>query len=86
MAQAVEIVDELQRMREAALERSLVTAAADGSSAAFEQLYRRHAARVHALCLRMLRRGVYRACASAHSHEKKNNYFSQRRVRAHTQP
>ena len=53
MAQAVEIVDELQRMRETALERSLVTAAADGSSAAFEQLYRRHAARVHALCLRM---------------------------------
>jgi RNA polymerase sigma-70 factor (ECF subfamily) len=53
LAQAVEIVDELQRMRETALERSLVTAAADGSSAAFEQLYRRHAARVHALCLRM---------------------------------
>jgi hypothetical protein len=28
LAQAVEIVDELQRMREAALERGLVTAAA----------------------------------------------------------
>lgn len=53
MAQAVEIVDELQRMREAAEERGLVTAAADGSAAAFEQLYRRHAGRVHALCLRM---------------------------------
>jgi RNA polymerase sigma-70 factor (ECF subfamily) len=53
LAQAVETVDELQRMREAAEERSLVIAAADGSSAAFEQLYRRHSARVHALCLRM---------------------------------
>jgi RNA polymerase sigma-70 factor (ECF subfamily) len=31
----------------------LVTSAADGSSVAFEQLYRRHSARIHALCLRM---------------------------------
>ena len=53
MAYAGEVVDELQRAREAAEERRLVTSAADGSSAAFEQLYRRHAARIHALCLRM---------------------------------
>ena len=45
--------DELQRAREAAEERSLVAAAAGGSSTAFESLYRRHAARVYALCLRM---------------------------------
>ena len=53
MAYAGEVVDELQRAREAAEERRLVTSAADGSSAAFEQLYRRHVARIHALCLRM---------------------------------
>lgn len=53
MAHAGEVVDELQRAREAAEERRLVTSAADGSSAAFEQLYRRHAARIHGLCLRM---------------------------------
>jgi RNA polymerase sigma-70 factor (ECF subfamily) len=50
---AGEVVDELQRAREAAEERRLVTSAADGSSVAFEQLYRRHSARIHALCLRM---------------------------------
>ena len=49
-----EVVDELQRVREAAEERRLVTSAGlRASSVAFEQLYRRHAARVHALCLRM---------------------------------
>lgn len=53
MASAGEVVDELQRAREAAEERRLVVAAADGSSTAFEALYRRHAARVYALCLRM---------------------------------
>jgi RNA polymerase sigma-70 factor (ECF subfamily) len=53
LAHAGEVVDELQRAREAAEERRLVTSAADGSPAAFEQLYRRHCARVHALCLRM---------------------------------
>jgi len=53
LAQAGEVVDELQRAREAAEERRLVASAADGSSASFEQLYRRHAPRVYALCLRM---------------------------------
>jgi RNA polymerase sigma-70 factor (ECF subfamily) len=53
LAHAGEVVDELQRAREAAEERRLVTSAADGSSAAFEQLYRRHSARIHGLCLRM---------------------------------
>jgi RNA polymerase sigma-70 factor, ECF subfamily len=48
-----EVVDELQRAREAAEERRLVLSAADGSSAAFEALYRRHVSRVYALCLRM---------------------------------
>jgi RNA polymerase sigma-70 factor (ECF subfamily) len=47
------VVDELQRARDAAAERQLVASAAAGSTAAFEQLYRRYAARVHALCLRM---------------------------------
>jgi RNA polymerase sigma-70 factor (ECF subfamily) len=51
--QAGAVVDELQRARDAAAERQLVAAAAAGSTAAFEQLYRRYAARVHALCLRM---------------------------------
>jgi len=50
---AGEVVDELQRAREAAEERRLVLAAADGSSTAFEALYRRHVPRVYALCLRM---------------------------------
>ena len=44
---------ELERARQAAAERRLVDAAARGSQAAFEQLYRLHAGRVHALCLRM---------------------------------
>jgi RNA polymerase sigma-70 factor (ECF subfamily) len=51
--QAGPMVDELQRARDAAAERQLVTTAAAGSTTAFEQLYRRHAPRVHALCLRM---------------------------------
>jgi RNA polymerase sigma-70 factor (ECF subfamily) len=51
--QAGAVVDELQRARDAAAERQLVAAAAAGSTAAFEQLYRRYVARVHALCLRM---------------------------------
>ena len=46
-------VDELQRARDAAEERRLVAAAVDGSAPAFEALYRRHVARIHALCLRM---------------------------------
>ena len=53
MPRGEEGIDELQRAREAAEERRLVAAAAGGSSAAFESLYRRHAARVYALCLRM---------------------------------
>jgi RNA polymerase sigma-70 factor (ECF subfamily) len=53
LAQAEEVVDELQRAREAAEERRLVLAAAEGSSVAFEALYRRHVPRVYALCLRM---------------------------------
>jgi RNA polymerase sigma-70 factor (ECF subfamily) len=48
-----EVVDELQRARDAAEERRLVAAAVDGSTPAFEALYRRHVARIHALCLRM---------------------------------
>lgn len=53
MAQAGEVLDELQRARESAEERRLVTSVVDGSSTAFEQLYRRHTPRVYALCLRM---------------------------------
>ena len=53
MPKGEEVVDELQRAREAAEERRLVAAADDGSVPAFEALYRRHAARIHALCLRM---------------------------------
>lgn len=53
MAQAVEVVDELQPARAAAEERRLVAAAVAGSTVAFEQLYRRHSRRVYALCLRM---------------------------------
>lgn len=48
-----EAVDEIQHAREAAEERKLVASAVAGSARAFEGLYRRHAARVHALCLRM---------------------------------
>lgn len=53
MVQAVEVVDELQLARDAAEERRLVASAAGGSTAAFEQLYRRHVPRVQALCVRM---------------------------------
>lgn len=53
MLQAGPVVDELQRARDVTAERQLVATAAAGSTAAFEQLYRRHAPRVHALCLRM---------------------------------
>lgn len=53
MLHAGAVVDELQMARDAAAERQLVASAAAGSTAAFEQLYRRYAARVHALCLRM---------------------------------
>ena len=45
--------NELDRARQAAEERRLVAAAAGGSQAAFERLYRLHAGRVHGLCLRM---------------------------------
>lgn len=51
--QPVAVVDELQRARDVAAERQLVASAAGGSTPAFEQLYRRHAARVYAVCLRM---------------------------------
>lgn len=44
---------EIDRAREVAEERRLVAAAAAGSVAAFEALYRRHVGRVHGLCLRM---------------------------------
>lgn len=44
---------EFERARQAADERKLVEAAAAGSPAAFEALYRRHVGRVHGLCLRM---------------------------------
>jgi RNA polymerase sigma-70 factor (ECF subfamily) len=53
LLQPVAVVDELQRARDAAAERQLVAFAAGGSTPAFEQLYRRHAARVYAVCLRM---------------------------------
>ena len=53
MPKGEEVVDELQRAREAAEERRLVAAAVDGSVPAFEALYRRHVPRIHALCLRM---------------------------------
>jgi RNA polymerase sigma-70 factor (ECF subfamily) len=48
-----EAVDEVQRARDVAEERRLVAAAVEGSSRAFETLYRRHAPRTYALCLRM---------------------------------
>jgi RNA polymerase sigma-70 factor (ECF subfamily) len=44
---------EFERAQQAANERRLVEAAAAGSQAAFEALYRRHVGRVHGLCLRM---------------------------------
>ena len=44
---------EFERARQAADEPRLVAAAVAGSTAAFETLYRLHAARVHGLCLRM---------------------------------
>src|SRR5512141_1050133 len=44
---------EFERAKQAADERRLVEAAAAGSQAAFEALYRRHVGRVHGLCLRM---------------------------------
>ena len=44
---------EFEAARQAAAERALVAAAARGSTAAFEQLYRRHVAKVYGLCLRM---------------------------------
>jgi RNA polymerase sigma-70 factor, ECF subfamily len=53
LATGREVVDDVQRARDAAEERRLVAAAVDGSTPAFEALYRRHAARIHALCLRM---------------------------------
>ena len=53
MPQPEEGTDELEHARQAADERRLVAAAAGGSSAAFEALYRRHAAHVYGLCLRM---------------------------------
>ena len=53
MPKGEEVVDELQRSRDAAEERRLVDAAVGGSVPAFEALYRRHAGRVYALCARM---------------------------------
>jgi RNA polymerase sigma-70 factor (ECF subfamily) len=44
---------EFERARQAADERRLVAAAARGSTAAFEQLYRMHVGKVYGLCLRM---------------------------------
>lgn len=44
---------ELEQARQAAEERKLVAAAAQGSTAAFEQLYRSHVGKVYGLCLRM---------------------------------
>ena len=44
---------EFEQARQAADEHKLVTAAARGSTAAFEQLYRTHVGKVHGLCLRM---------------------------------
>jgi RNA polymerase sigma-70 factor, ECF subfamily len=44
---------ELERARQAAEERQLIEAAVQGSTSAFEQLYRRHIGRVFGLCMRM---------------------------------
>ncbi len=44
---------EIEQARRMAEERTLVAAAARGSQAAFEQLYRLHVGKVYGLCLRM---------------------------------
>lgn len=44
---------EFERARRAAEDRELVAAAARGSAAAFEKLYRNHVGKVYGLCLRM---------------------------------
>ncbi len=44
---------EFEQARQAAEERKLVAAAAQGSTTAFEQLYRSHVGKVYGLCLRM---------------------------------
>jgi RNA polymerase sigma-70 factor (ECF subfamily) len=46
-------LNDLEQARIAAEERSLVDAAARGSSSAFERLYRMHAGTVYGLCLRL---------------------------------
>jgi RNA polymerase sigma-70 factor (ECF subfamily) len=48
-------ITDFERARRQADERELVAAAASGSVAAFERLYRSHAGRVYGLCLRMTR-------------------------------
>ena len=53
MPKGWEAENDVERARDAAEERRLVAAAVGGSTPAFEALYRRHAGRVHALCLRM---------------------------------
>ena len=53
MPKGREVENDVERARDAAEERRLVAAAVGGSTPAFEALYRRHAGRVHALCLRM---------------------------------
>ena len=53
MPKGWEVENDVERARDAAEERRLVAAAVGGSTPAFEALYRRHAGRVHALCLRM---------------------------------
>ena len=53
MPKGWEAENDVERARDAAEERRLVAEAVGGSTPAFEALYRRHAGRVHALCLRM---------------------------------
>ena len=53
MPKGREVENDVERARDAAEERRLVAEAVGGSTPAFEALYRRHAGRVHALCLRM---------------------------------
>ena len=53
MPKGWEVENDVERARDAAEERRLVAEAVGGSTPAFEALYRRHAGRVHALCLRM---------------------------------
>ena len=53
MPKGREVDNDVERARDAAEERRLVAEAVGGSTPAFEALYRRHAGRVHALCLRM---------------------------------